>query len=163
MGGRTQGLEGNQVDVDLPVISQLKALLQSGQADTTTGEFYYTYRVIDPRGAPLDGQTSIGQRELEALHAAGYDPQVERFSLDQVFARSGLRSGEEAIYRVRGNPSMQSIKQLSVGLRNRAENRVYSGRGLARRAPPRRGAQRPRAGRVRPTQHQAGRLCHSRW
>ena len=32
----------------LPVISQLKALLQSGRADTTSGEFYYTYRVIDP-------------------------------------------------------------------------------------------------------------------
>ena len=70
----------------------------------------------------------IAQRELEALHAAGYDPQVERFSLDQVFARSGLRSGEQAIYRVRGNPSMQSIKQLSIGLRNRAANRAYSGR-----------------------------------
>ena len=128
-GGR-KGWKGNQVDVDLPVISQLKALLQSGRADTTTGEFYYTYRVIDPRGAPLDGQTSIGQRELEALHAAGYDPQIEHFSLDQVFARSGLRSGEEAIYRVRGNPSMQSIKQLSIGLRNRAANRAYSGRVL---------------------------------
>ena len=128
-GGR-KGWKGNQVDVDLPVISQLKALLQSGRADTTTGEFYYTYRVLDPRGAPLDGQTLLAQRELEALHAAGYDPEVERFSLDQVFARSGLRSGEEAIYRVRGNPSMQSIKQLSVGLRNRAENRAYSGRVL---------------------------------
>ena len=128
-GGR-KGWKGNQVDVDLPVISQLKALLQSGRADTTTGEFYYTYRIIDPRGAPLDGKTLIAQRELEALHAAGYDPQVERFSLDQVFARSGLRSGEEAIYRVRGNPSMQSIKQLSVGLRNRAQNRAYSGRVL---------------------------------
>ena len=128
-GGR-KGWKGNQVDVDLPVISQLKALRQSGRADTTTGEFYYTYRVLDPRGAPLDGKPLIAQRELEALHAAGYDPQVERFSLDQVFARSGLRSGEQAIYRVRGNPSMQSIKQLSVGLRNRAENRAYSGRVL---------------------------------
>ena len=126
-GGR-KGWKGNQVDVDLPVISQLKALLQSGQADTTTGEFYYTYRVIDSRGAPLDGKSLIAQRELEALHAAGYDPQVERFSLDQIFARSGLRSGEQAIYRVRGNPSMQSIKQLSIGLRNRAANRAYSGR-----------------------------------
>ena len=128
-GGR-KGWKGNQVDVDLPVISQLKALLQSGRADTTTGEFYYTYRIIDPRGAPLDDKTLIAQSELEALHAAGYDPQVEHFSLDQVFARSGLRSGEEAIYRVRGNPSMQSIKQLSIGLRNRAENRAYSGRVL---------------------------------
>ena len=128
-GGR-KGWKGNQVDVDLPVISQLKALLQSGRADTTTGEFYYTYRVLDPRGAPLDGKTLLAQRELEAIHAAGYDPQVERFSLDQVFARSGLRSGEQAIYRVRGNPSMQSIKQLSLGLRNRAENRAYSGRVL---------------------------------
>ena len=126
-GGR-KGWKGNQVDVDLPAISQLKALLQSARADTTTGEFYYTYRVIDSRGAPLDGKTAIDQRELEALRAAGYDPQVERFSLDQVFARSGLRSGEEAIYRVRGNPSMQSIKQLSIGLRNRAANRAYSGR-----------------------------------
>ncbi len=126
-GGR-KGWKGNQVDVDLPVISQLKALLQSGQADTTTGEFYYTYRVIDSRGAPLDGKSLISQRELDVLHTAGYDPQVERFSLDQVFARSGLRSGEQAIYRVRGNPSMQSIKQLSIGLRNRAANRAYSGR-----------------------------------
>ncbi len=126
-GGR-KGWKGNQVDVALPVISQLKALLQSGQADTTTGEFYYTYRVIDPRGAPLAGKTSIAQRELEELHAAGYDPQVEHLFLNQVFARSDLRSGEQAMYRVRGNPSMQSIKQLSLGLRNRATNRAYSGR-----------------------------------
>ena len=126
-GGR-KGWKGNQVDVDLPVISQLKALLHSGRADTTTGEFYYTYRVLDPRGAPLDGQHLLAQRELAALHAAGYDPQVELFSLDQIYARAGLRSGEQAIYRVRGNPSMQSIKQLRIGLRNRAANSAYSGR-----------------------------------
>lgn len=126
-GGR-KGWKGNQVDVDLPVISQLKALLQSARADTTSGEFYYTYRVIDPRGAPLEGKTEITQRELEGLRAAGYDPQVECFSLDQVYARPGLRSGERAIYRVRGNPSMQSIKQLSIGLRNQGASRAYSGR-----------------------------------
>ncbi|HIL10550.1 MAG TPA: cell surface protein SprA [Candidatus Latescibacteria bacterium] len=126
-GGRA-GWKGNQVDVDLLVISKLKALAQSGRVDTTTGEFYYTYQVRDPRGAPIEGKTHLSQDELQRLRAEGYDPSVDRFSLDQVFVSSGRRGGEPAIYRVRGNPSMQSIKQLSIGLRNRADNRRYSGR-----------------------------------
>ena len=126
-GGRA-GWKGNQVDVDLLAISQLKALAQSGRVDTTTGEFYYTHLVRDPRGAPIEGKPHLSQDELQRLRAEGYDPRVDRFSLDQVFAGPGRRSGEPAIYRVRGNPSMQSIKQLSIGLRNRADSRPYSGR-----------------------------------
>lgn len=126
-GGRS-GWKGNQVDVDLLAISQLKALWQSGRADTTTGEFFYTYLIRDPQGAPTDDKALLTQDELERLRAEGYDPRVDRYALNQVFSKPGLRGGEEAIYRVRGNPSMQSIKQLSIGLRNRATSRAYSGR-----------------------------------
>ena len=126
-GGRA-GWKGNQVDVDLLAISQLKALSQSGKIDTTTGEFYFTYLVRDPQGAPTDGKMLLTEDELARLRAAGHDPRVDRFSLDRVYAKPGLRSGEAAIYRVRGNPSMQSIKQLSIGLRNQAANNAYSGR-----------------------------------
>ncbi|MBN62269.1 MAG: cell surface protein SprA [Gemmatimonadetes bacterium] len=123
-----KGWKGNQVDVDLLAISQLKALLHSGRADTTTGEFFYTYAVRDARGAPIDGKVLLHQDELEKLRAEGYDPRVDRYALNQVFSRPRLRDGEQAVYRVRGNPSMQVVKQLSIGLRNRASSRVYSGR-----------------------------------
>jgi len=95
-GGRA-GWKGNQVDVDLLAISQLKALAQSGRVDTTTGEFYYTHLVRDPRGAPIEGKTHLSQDELQRLRAEGYDPRVDRFSLDQVLAGPGRRSGEPAL------------------------------------------------------------------
>ena len=43
-------------------------------------------------------------------------------------SKPDLRDGELAIYRVRGNPSMQQIRQLSIGLRNRSDMQIYSGR-----------------------------------
>ena len=48
--------------------------------------------------------------------------------LDTVISKADLRDGEPAIYRVRGNPSMQQIRQLSIGLRNRSDMQIYSGR-----------------------------------
>ena len=48
--------------------------------------------------------------------------------LDSVVADSDLRDGEPALYRVRGNPSMQQVRQLTIGLRNRSDLDVYTGR-----------------------------------
>ncbi len=48
--------------------------------------------------------------------------------LDTTIVDPGLRSGAPARYRVRGNPSMQQIRQLTIGLRNRSDLQVHSGR-----------------------------------
>ena len=48
--------------------------------------------------------------------------------IDTVIADPGLRDGIPATYRVRGSPSMQQIRQLAIGVRNRSALRSYSGR-----------------------------------
>ncbi|SVC67356.1 uncharacterized protein METZ01_LOCUS320210, partial [marine metagenome] len=50
--------------------------------------------------------------------------------IDSLITDSGKRDGLQARYRVRGNPSMQQIKQLTVGVRNRSVVQSYSGRAL---------------------------------
>ncbi|MDP6717896.1 MAG: hypothetical protein QGF59_04560, partial [Pirellulaceae bacterium] len=47
--------------------------------------------------------------------------------LDTVITRPGRRDGAPAIYRVRGNPSLQQIRQLNLGLRNLADARRFTG------------------------------------
>ena len=48
--------------------------------------------------------------------------------LDTLVTDTHRRDGAPAVYRVRGRPSMQQIKQLSVGVRNRGQQlREYSG------------------------------------
>ncbi len=126
-GGRA-GWQGNQVDVDLLLMSQLKAVLQSGRLDLLGGDPQYL--VIDPRGAvgtdgrPVLGQDRLTPAALAQLRQSGYDPRV---ALQLVVRDPAKRDGEPAVYRVRGNPSMQQIKLLSLGLRNRGESHRYSG------------------------------------
>ena len=48
--------------------------------------------------------------------------------IDTVIADPDLRDGIPATYRVRGSPSMQQIRQLAIGVRNRSALRSYSGR-----------------------------------
>ena len=48
--------------------------------------------------------------------------------IDTVIADPDLRDGTPATYRVRGSPSMQQIRQLAIGVRNRSALRSYSGR-----------------------------------
>ena len=50
--------------------------------------------------------------------------------IDSMVADPDLRDGEPALYQVRGNPSMQQVRQITVGLRNRSEDEVYSGRAF---------------------------------
>ena len=47
--------------------------------------------------------------------------------LDSIVVDSDLRGGEPALYRIRGNPSMQQVRQLTIGLRNRGDQ-DFSGR-----------------------------------
>ncbi|MFT5086789.1 MAG: cell surface protein SprA [Planctomycetota bacterium] len=127
-GGRP-GWKGNEVDVDLLAISQLKAVLQSGGFDPAFDSRYrYIYRVLDARGAPIEGRQFISQQELTELRALEFNPDALLFAIEQDFSRPGVRDGAVAVYRVRGSPSMQSIRQLSIGLRNRASTQMYSGR-----------------------------------
>ena len=55
----------------------------------------------------------------------------ELTTLDSVVTDSRLRDGQAAIYRVSGSPSMQQIKQLSLGVRNRSGSQAFSGRVYA--------------------------------
>ena len=80
---REKNWDGNQMDIDLVQLSQLKGLLQEAPASVT--------------------------------------------QLDSVITSPRLRDGEPAVYRVKGNPSMQQIRQLTVGLRNRSSDQAYSG------------------------------------
>ena len=48
--------------------------------------------------------------------------------IDTVIVDPDLRDGTPATYRVRGSPSMQQIRQLAIGVRNRSALRSYSGR-----------------------------------
>ena len=50
--------------------------------------------------------------------------------IDSLITDPGKRDGLQARYRVRGIPSMQQIKQLTVGVRNRSVVQSYSGRAL---------------------------------
>ncbi|MEE2657731.1 MAG: cell surface protein SprA [Candidatus Latescibacterota bacterium] len=51
--------------------------------------------------------------------------------LDSLVVKDNIRDGEPAIYRVRGSPSMQQIKQLSLGVRNRGQASGYTGQVYA--------------------------------
>jgi len=50
--------------------------------------------------------------------------------IDSLIVDQNVRNGAPARYRVRGNPSMQQIKRLSVGVRNRSVVQSYSGQVL---------------------------------
>lgn len=47
--------------------------------------------------------------------------------IDTIITKPTRRDGAPAIYRVRGNPSMQQIRQLSLGLRNRSSGQLFTG------------------------------------
>ena len=53
--------------------------------------------------------------------------QPELDSLSTVIRDPSVRDGLPAVYLVRGNPSMQQIKQLTIGVRNTSEIHSYSG------------------------------------
>jgi len=83
----------NEVDIDLLLMSRLKAILQeTPEEELLLNEFGQAVVVIDSLVEDL-----------------------------------GKREGEPAMYRVRGNPSMQQIKQMTLGVRNRGANQAWSG------------------------------------
>lgn len=120
-GGR-DGWPGNQVDIDLLQIAKLKAVLQSGRHDVIEAPLHYL--VLDPGQAPVQPLTRLTPDELNELRLTGFDPVTV---LQAEISDPHRRDGEPALYRARGNPSMQQIKQLTVGLRNRAAVNRYSG------------------------------------
>jgi hypothetical protein len=120
------GWQGNEVDVDLLEISQLKAILQSERTDLTDRPLAYV--VLDSDDAPdVEPMSRLMPEELQELRMRGFNPRV---ALDMEVSDPSRRDGEPAIYRVRGNPSMQQIKQMTIGLRNRSQSefQYFSGR-----------------------------------
>ncbi len=73
--------------------------------------------------------------ELETLSLIKAQLQRGRFDslgvalneLDTLIARPGRRNGAPATYRVRGNPSLQQIRQLNLGIRNLSDARRFTG------------------------------------
>jgi hypothetical protein len=47
--------------------------------------------------------------------------------IDSLVAEPGRRDGAAAVYRVRGNPSMQQVRQISLGLRNLSSTGLFDG------------------------------------
>ena len=69
-------------------------------------------------------------RLKSSLQAGRFDSLGQQMTIqDTVIAESRLRDFRPAIYRVRGNPSMQQIKELTIGVRNRGSG-IYSGEVL---------------------------------
>ena len=65
------------------------------------------------------------------LQAGRFDSSGQRLSvLDTVIVHPNRRNGVPATYRVRGNPSMQQIRQLTIGLRNKGPMQALSGQVL---------------------------------
>ena len=70
---------------------------------------------------------------LEEARAAGRTDSLGReiTTLDSLITDSRVRDGKPGLYRVKGSPSMQQIKQLTLGVRNRSGSRAFSGRVYA--------------------------------
>ena len=69
-------------------------------------------------------------RVKSLLQAGRFDSLGQQLAiLDTVIAEPRLRDFRPAVYRVRGNPSMQQIKELTIGIRNRGQG-IYTGEVL---------------------------------
>ena len=56
------------------------------------------------------------------------DTGLELIEIDTLVADPGVRDGAPAVYRVSGTPSMQQVRQLRLGLRNRSDLGSFTGR-----------------------------------
>ena len=126
--GQRKGWDGNEVNVDLLVMAQLKALLESDDINQSFMKHNKIFQVINARGAPIEGKKTLTDTEVDQLRVEGYNPEIELIAIEREYSRSDLRDGEPCIYRVRGRPSMQSIRQLSIGVRNRGRNKALTGK-----------------------------------
>ena len=102
-----------------PTDSDLELYLRFG-ADSLN---YYEYSTRVYLGWDERNEVEMDLRKMSQLKAelqrGRFDTTGMRLTqLDTVVADPRYRGGAPAIYRVRGNPSMQQIRQLSLGLRN---------------------------------------------
>ena len=114
--------DSNAVYSPQPDSSDLELFLRFG-ADSLN---YYEYatRVFvgwDPRNEIDMDLLEMAQLKA-ALQLGRVDSSGMRLTqLDTVIADPRVRHGAPAVYRVRGNPSMQQVRQLTLGLRNRGD------------------------------------------
>ena len=113
--------------------SDLEVFLRFGADSTNYYEFITpVFPGWDERNEVVIDLLTISQLKSRLQYSPEGSPERMAGMLDSVIARSGVRDGIEAVYRVRGRPSMQQIRQLTMGVRNRGGRvREYSGQVYA--------------------------------
>ena len=108
--------------------SELEMFVRFGRDSTNYYEFATrVYPQWDPRNHVDIDLLTMSQLKAE-LRSGRVDSLGNPVTILDSLIVAKVRDGEPAIYRVRGNPSMQQIKQLSVGVRNQSILTAYSGR-----------------------------------
>ena len=112
--------------------SDLEMFVRFGRDSTN----YYEFATRIFKGWDTRNEVDIDLLTMSALKAelerGRFDSLGQRVTvLDSVVVHPDFRGGTPARYRVRGSPSMQQIRQLTLGVRNRGDMGVYSGRVYA--------------------------------
>lgn len=111
-----------------PDSSDLELFLRFGV--DSTNYYEYATRVFPGWDRRNEVEVDLGQMAQLKLMVPPEGLRRDQV-LDTLIADPGVRDGAPAWYRMRGSPSMQQIKTLSLGLRNQSVNRVFSGRVFA--------------------------------
>ena len=114
--------DSNAVYSPVPDSSDLELFLRFG-ADSLN---YYEYSTRVFVGWDARNEIDMDLLEMAQLKAELQRGRVDSTGMrltqiDSVIVDQGVRHGAPATYRVRGNPSMQQVRQLTLGLRNRGE------------------------------------------
>ena len=120
--------DSNAAYVVSPDSSDLELFLRFGRDDLN----YYEY--VTPLFPGWDERNEIeidlglmSWLKGELGRRTDPDTGLELAEIDTLVADSGVRDGAAAVYRVSGTPSMQQVRQLRVGLRNRSDGASFTG------------------------------------
>ena len=109
--------------------SEIELFVRFGRDSTN----YYEFATQVYPGWDGRNEVEIDLLQMAQLKARLQEGRVDSLGnrlalLDTTIVHPQLRDAAPAIYRVRGNPSLQQIKQLAIGVRNRSALQTYSGR-----------------------------------
>ena len=124
--------DSNAVYMSAPDSSDLELFLRFG-ADSLN---YYEYSTRVFIGWDRRNEINMDLLEMAQLKAKLQRGRVDSTGMrvtqiDTVIIDPRVRNGAPAIYRVRGNPSMQQVRQLTLGLRNHSDTRSVSAKVYA--------------------------------
>ena len=120
--------DSNAAYVVSPDSSDLELFLRFGRDDLN----YYEYVTRLFPGWDERNEVEIDLRLMSWLKGelgrrVDPDTGLELVEIDTLVADPDVRDGAAAVYRVSGTPSMQQVRQLRLGLRNRSDNGSFTG------------------------------------